>query len=119
MSIYSVLRHRCRVERYAEVAFEGGGGTYFAWATAATDIPCLLDAQTAELNAQYTPAQQQAADRAGKLLAAPDSPIRPGDRVVGTRGFMGRFEIKPDPATISTLTQVSHKEYRVNEVPLK
>lgn len=119
MSIYSVLRHRCRVERYKEVAYPGGGGSYFSWATAAEDVPCLLDAQTAELNAQYTTAQQQAADRAGKLLAAPDSVIRPGDRVVGTRGFMGRFEVKPDPAVISTLMAVSHREYRVNEVPLK
>ncbi|GAB2934112.1 hypothetical protein GCM10027047_33150 [Rhodococcus aerolatus] len=116
MTIYNVLRHRATVQRYMETNVDGM--VSYVWTTIATDVSCLLDAQTpAAPTPTYTATQQQTADRAGLLLAAPTTPIKAGDRVTGIRGFTGRFLVGADPALISTLVAPSHYEFRVSEVP--
>lgn len=88
------------------------------WATVTENLPCLLDAGTAALpEPTYTAQQQQAYDRAGTLFTLAAADMKPGDRVVLTRGQSGTFLVKPDPATVSTLTGPHHREYRVEETP--
>lgn len=114
--IRSVLRHRATVRRGTTAVVSGQSVT--TWHTVAYDVPCLLDVGTRSLpEPSYTAEQQRTLDRSGTLFALPAADVKPGDRVVLTRGASGTFLVKPDPATVSTLTGAHHKEFRVEEVP--
>lgn len=116
MSIRSVLRHRATVRRSTTTIV--GGVPTTTWATLTEALPCLLDVGTASLpEPTYTAQQQQAYDRAGTLFTLPTADVKPGDRVVLTRGAAGTFLVKPDPAGVATLTGPHHREYRVEETP--
>lgn len=116
MSIRSVLRHRATVKRPTTTNVNGVPTT--VWNVIATDVPCLLDAgTTGQPEPTYTATQQQALDRSGIFFTLPTSDVKSGDRVTLTAGQVGTFLIKADPANVSTLRGVSHREHRCEEVP--
>jgi hypothetical protein len=116
VTIRGVLRHRAIVKRPSTTIVDGE--SVIIWAAVTTDLPCLLDVGTASMpEPTYTAEQQRTLDRSGTLFTLPTSDVKPGDRVVLTRGQSGTFLVKPDPATVSTLTGPHHREFRVEETP--
>jgi hypothetical protein len=116
VSIRNILRHRAQVKRASTTVVSGMPTT--TWNTILSDLPCLLDAGTqGQPEPQYTATQQTTLDRSGLLFALPTADLKPGDRVVLTRGQSGTFVIKPAPSNVSTLSGVHHREFRCEEVP--
>jgi hypothetical protein len=110
MSIYSVLRHQARVSRSVRT-FDDGQAAY-SWTTVGENVAVLLDASKREDGEEF---EFEKADRVGLLMSAPDADLRPGDRLTMTRGPVGTFVLKGDPADIPTLHGFSHREFRVTE----
>jgi hypothetical protein len=116
MSIYGVLRHRCTIRRAGKITLNGS--PINSWETIESDVPCLLDAYAGQSEPTYSSGERtDFNDRSGRLLAAPGVDVRPGDRLVMTRGASGTFTVSPDPAVISTLSGPHHAEFKVEQVP--
>lgn len=111
MPIHSVLRHRATVKRSQKNVLTGDN----EWSTVTASLPCLLSTATAQAEPTYSAEQQRTLDRTGTLFTAADADLLPGDRVLFTRGAVGRYLVKPDPANVSTLHGPLHCEFRVEQ----
>ena len=87
------------------------------WGVVVADLPCFLDASGHQLDPTLSETAQQRLDRTGTLFTLPAADVLPGDRVVLTRGAVGTFLVRQDPANVATLQGPSHAEHRVEEVP--
>lgn len=110
MSIHSVLRHRAKVKRGQKNNLTGE----IEWSTVAEGLPCLLsvDGLQRERSESQT---QRPFDRTGILFAGPTADLLPGDRLIFTRGVSGTYLVKPDAATVATLSGTSHREFAVEQ----
>jgi hypothetical protein len=112
--IESLLRHRATVKRAERTTLNCE--PLNVWSVVDGDLWCLLDPLGAQTEASYSSEVQPTRDRSARLLTAPDADLRPGDRVILTRGAVGNFRVTSDPATVSTLTGPHHCEFVVEQV---
>jgi hypothetical protein len=116
MSIRGVLTQRASVSRATVTNVNGAPQT--AWATVATDVPCLLDPLgQPEDSAVATALQTTEADRTGTLITAPEANIQPADRLtISVPGAPdSTWTVSPFPSLVSDLHSPHHRAWKVRE----
>lgn len=119
MSFRALLRQRCTIKRLNQTDVDGAPA--YNWTTVKENVRCFVDLsyQRPGKDPGWSPEAGRPADRAGVLFMLPTEPLKPGDRIVVTRGEpRGTFEVLGALDTVPQASRgrVHHIEVGIEEV---
>lgn len=119
MSFRSLLKQRCTIQRSQQTDVDGAPA--FTWADVQTGVPCFVDLSFHRPGKDpgWTPEAGRPADRTGVVFMLPNAPVKPGDRIIVTRGQPdGTYEVTGAMDTVPQARRgrVHHLEMYVEEV---